>query len=119
MIQLRTRHGRIDISLTAYPMGNDLCVILTGGDTPHLGAVSAASPDMQTKTVAFESHKEYHVTEMATSHLRESFDGNVAVCCGIHLDNIGKQEIADVMELAEQLVLELCAQLKNDNGKSA
>jgi hypothetical protein len=116
MIQLSGKTGRIEINLTAYGMGGDLCVLISGGDTPHLGALTAASQSMGPKTIAFDTHKEYHVTEMAADRLHRAFDGNFVVCCGIHLDNIEKREIADVMELSEKLVLELCARLKNESG---
>ncbi len=117
MIQLSKKHNRIAINLTAYPMGEDLCVLITGGDTPHLGAFTAASRSMAPTTIAFDTHKEYHVTEMAAKHLREIYDGNFVVCCGIHLDNIEEQEISDVMEMTEQLVVHLCGCLKSESGE--
>ena len=116
MIQLRAAHDRIEISLMAYKMGNDLCVLITGGDTPHLGALTAASPSTEPETIAFDTHKEYYVTEMAAGRLRTAFKGNVVVCCGIHLDNIKKREIAAVLELSETLILELCVRLTNESG---
>lgn len=116
MVELSGQHQRITVNVAAYPMGQDLCVIITGGDTPHLGALTAASPSLDMQTIAFDTHKEYHVTEMAAELLRQSFKGNFVVCCGIHLDDISKQEIADVMALAERLVHELCAALKKEGN---
>ena len=46
-------------------LGDDLCVFITGGDTPHLGALTAASPTTPPKSIVFDTHKEYYVTEMA------------------------------------------------------
>jgi hypothetical protein len=114
MIQLKKKHGRIEIEIAAYPMGRDLCVLITGGDTPHLGALTAASPETAPETIAFRDHKEFHVTEMAAERLRTAYGGNIAVCCGIHLDNIERQEIADVMTLTENLVGELCVRLREN-----
>ena len=117
MIQLNRTYGRINIELTAYHMGGDLCVIITGGDTPHLGALTASSQCMEPKTIAFDTHKEYYVTQMAVELLREVFDGNVVVCCGIHLDGIEKQEISDVMDMTEKMIAELCGLVKNETGE--
>ena len=117
MIQLVEKRGRIKITLSAYRVGDDLCVLLTGGDTPHVGALTAASQTMEPKSIVFDTHKEYYVTEMAAGHLRKVFMGNVVVCCGIHLDGIDKLEIETVMKLAEKMTLELCARLKNENGE--
>lgn len=115
MIQLSGKYQRIDINISAYEMGKDLCVLITGGDTPHLGALTAASQSMAPQTIAFDTHKEYHVTELATRYLLQEYKGNFVVCCGIHLDDINKQEISDVMELAEKMIRELCARLKAES----
>ncbi len=112
MIQLTQKSGRIEITLTAHRLGDDLCVFITGGDTPHLGALTASSPTMPPKSVVFDTHKEYYVTEMAAGYLSAGFMGNAVVCCGIHLDDIEKQEIQDVMELSEKMVRQLCARLE-------
>ena len=117
MIQLRKKYDRIEINLTAYRMGKDLCVLITGGDTPHLGALTAGSRSMETKTIAFDVHKEHFVTELAAAHLRQAYDGNFVVCCGIHLDNIEKREISDVMDMTENMIVELCDRLKNESGE--
>lgn len=93
-------------------MGQDLCVIIMGGDTPHLGAVTTSSQTNNPETTVFDTHKEYHVTELAARILRQEYDGNLVVCCGIHLENIEKQEIAEVMVMAEQMIIELSRRLK-------
>lgn len=111
MIRLSRKKHRIRLSLNAYGVGPDLCVIITGGEA-HIGAVTSASKTMEPETTAFDTHKEYHVTEMAAEILRQTFDGNFTVCCGIHLDDIEKQEIKDIMDLAEQMIHELCLRLK-------
>lgn len=113
MIQIKRQQGRIDIELAAHRMGKDLCVLITGG-VPHLGALTAASESLGSQSIVFDDHQEYHVTEMAVRLLRGSFDGNVVVCCGIHLDDIEKHEIAEVMKIAEEMIEELCIRLKKE-----
>lgn len=112
MIRLNKKKNRIKLSLKAVTMGQDLCVIFTGGELPHLGAVTAASKTTTPETTVFDEHKENHVTQMAAEILRKEFDGNFVVCCGIHLDNIEKQEITDVMDMSEQMIFELVRRLK-------
>ena len=113
MIQINKEMNRLKINLTAFQMGKDLCVILAGGDAPHLGALTAGSKSMNLETFVFDTHKENYVTEMAAEILRKEYPGNFVVCCGIHLDNIEKQEISAVMELCNQMIAELCAKLKS------
>jgi hypothetical protein len=111
MISLNKNKNRIHLNLKAVPMGSDLCVVITGGDTPHLGAVTVVSASKEPVTEAFDEHKDDAVTKLAAEILRREFAGSFAVCCGIHLDNIEKQEIADILEMSEQMVRELCRRL--------
>ena len=111
MITIRNRRGRISIQLTAVPMGGDLCVLIAGGDTPHIGAVTATSRTMPAETIVFDTHKEFHVTKMTAEFLRERLNRNIVVCCGIHLDDITKDEIADVLNLSMELLEDLCTRL--------
>ena len=107
MININKKVNRIEVNLTAFQMGKDLCVILTGGDTPHLGAITAASQSLSPETIVFDTHKENFVTEMIAKILRKEYEGNFVICCGIHLDDIEKQEISDVMDLCKNMIMEL------------
>lgn len=113
MIKISRKVNRIEVNLVTFPMGKDLCVILTGGDTPHLGAITAGSQSLSPQTIVFDTHKENFVTEMAANMLRREHEGNFIICCGIHLDNIEKKEICVVMDLCNEMIIELCDKLKN------
>jgi len=113
MININKKVNRIEVNLTAFQMGKDLCVILTGGDTPHLGAITAASQSLSPETIVFDTHKENFVTEMIAKILIKEYEGNFVICCGIHLDDIEKQEISDVMDLCKTMTMELCDKLKS------
>ena len=112
--------GRIGITLRAVFMGRDLCVMITGGDTPHLGALTAVSNNQAPETIVFGAHKEHFVTEMAAGRLQTVLAGGgdrrAVVCCGIHLDNIEKREIDAVMALAGDMTEELCRRLDGGAG---
>lgn len=90
--------GRLKISMQALPMGKDWCFIVTGGELPHLGAVSAGGC-----TFAFAGHKEHAVTHRMCEAFGKKLPMNVAVFCGIHLDNISREEIADTIALCDEL----------------
>lgn len=103
--------GQIPVNLMAVPMGGDLCVIITGGDLPHLGAVTVGAVDLEPETVSFNTHKERHITAMAAGMLRERFDRHFAVLCGIHVDKIKKEEIDDIMALTKEMIEELIVRI--------
>jgi gallate decarboxylase subunit D len=113
MIRLNKKLNRIEINLTAFPMGRDVSVIITGGDKPHLGALTAASRSLDPETIVFDNHKENFVTEMVAKVMREEYTGNFVVCCGIHLENIEKHEISDILDLCYQMTVELCDELRS------
>jgi hypothetical protein len=107
MIELVKANGRINIKLNAIEMGEDLCVIVTGGDKPHLGAVTVGSKHSEANTFCFPHHKEDSVTTLLYSLITETFNKNVVVCCGIHIDNITKEEISSVISLCSEMIIEL------------
>jgi len=115
MITISQKKGRVALTLTAFEMGNDICVILTGGEE-HLGAVTVGSPQGRLETVAIGSHKEYYVTEKMGQILESAYSGSYVICCGIHLDNITKDEIATTIDLSGKMVEALCKQLNSNNA---
>ena len=54
MIEIKKEFKRIKINLKAIKMGEDLCVILTGGDKPHLGALTIGSSLVNLNTFTFQ-----------------------------------------------------------------
>ncbi len=118
MIELHKVNKRLTIDLIVIPMGQDICIVVTGGDTPHLGSITSGSKAVSPETFSFESHKEGIVTEMMSCIIRERFDGNFVICCGIHVDNITIQEIKDVNEICRLLAIELCEKLKSTDHLS-
>lgn len=109
MIVIDKKLGRIKIKLQAIRMGQDLCVIITGGKE-HIGAVTF-SYDTEANTVAFGNHKENFVTQAVGDVLKDNYCGNFVICCGIHFDNITKEEIGLVKVLTLNITEELCLKL--------
>jgi hypothetical protein len=112
MIKISRKINRLEINLVAFNMGKDICIVLTGGDTPHLGAVTVGSPISSIETFTFENHKENIITKVIGEILNKEYTGNFVICCGIHLDNITKQEISMSLNLCSEMTIELCEQLK-------
>jgi len=102
---------RIEIKAVSLPMGNDLCVVLTGGAKPHLGAVGVAQvrPNTHdpkklttsTSVITLFGHKEDVVATKVAHALAVKLNKNV-VSCGIHVDNITPDEMKFVWEAIEK-----------------
>ena len=120
-IILEAGRGRTHLRLGATPMGRDLCVTLDGGDQPHIGAValSQARPSHRgeglgasTSVLTLLGHKEDDLARTLAARLAVAVDGTVCVACGIHVDGITDQDLADIHELAEELARELLVNLR-------
>jgi gallate decarboxylase subunit D len=102
------KSGRISVDAVLVPMGNDLCVAITGGERPHLGAAAVAQvrPSLAdparlsatTSVITLLGHKENIVATRVAHDLAAGLNKNVAVACGIHVDNITSQEMQFVNE---------------------
>lgn len=106
--------GRITIQFTAIHMGRDLCIVVCGGERPHLGAAalaqsrsSLANPEEMSASVSVLTllgHKEDKLASWVAERISRSSGVNVAVLCGIHLDDIQRTEI----EIIRHMVNEWC-----------
>ncbi|WP_312093460.1 hypothetical protein [Niallia sp.] len=117
MIHREKKSGRIHVVLDAYFMGEDLLLFLSGGDRPHLGTITAGARLEPIQTIQLQQHKEFYITEELSILLRKQFSGNFAICGGVHLDNIQKEEITLLtdlcIELGKEVIDELTSEVKN------
>jgi len=112
MIQLEAQRGRVRLRMIALPMGRDLCVTLSGGDQEHIGAVALRHPGgAETQVLTLPEHREDELARTIAARLSAHQGATVCVACGIHLDDIQPSEIADVLELAEELTRQLMDRL--------
>jgi hypothetical protein len=120
--QWKDQYSRIIIEFTSVPMGNDLCVVIAGGEVPHLGAVAVAQvrPSLQdgaklsasTSVITLLGHKEDVIARKVAHVLAAKLNKNVAVCCGIHVDDITPDELSFV----ERAVQRFC-EAYSDTGQ--
>lgn len=119
------RRGRIVLRLTCVRMGRDLNVSLAGGDREHIGAVALAQarpslsdPGRTSSSVsvlAILGHKEDELARGIASGLAAALGVTVCVACGIHLDGLTPEEMAEVPILAGELVEELRGRLAGND----
>ncbi len=104
--------SRITINFISIAMGNDLCVVISGGDVPHLGAVAVSEVrasmldpshlSASTSVITRLGHKEDLVSRRVGEALAAKLNKNVVVCCGIHVDNITQSELGFVAEAVDR-----------------
>jgi len=114
--------GRIKIELACISMGKDLCVVISGGELPHLGAMavaqvraSLADPaklSSSTSVITIVGHKEDALAKEVADNLAVQLNKNVVSCCGIHIDDATSDEIHIVADMVKKMIQVLITQLK-------
>ena len=113
--------GRIGIRMEAIGMGADYCLVITGGDRPHLGAVALSTPrpsladpekiSASTSVLTLVGHKEDEVARKIAYRFAARLSCHVVVACGVHLDNITRNELAMMERMLNELAEELLKKL--------
>lgn len=103
----------IEIKIIINEIGNDLCVIIFGGDMPHIGCVTLSQPrpslmnesviSSTTSIINIIGHKDDIIARYASEKLSSSLNKNVVVSCGVHVDNIKDNEIDAIIAMAKEL----------------
>jgi metal-dependent hydrolase (beta-lactamase superfamily II) len=122
--ELEAVEGRINIKIKAIELGNDLCVIVTGGESPHIGCtiLSVPRPGLDDKSIISSTesvlnltgHKDDDALRHAAHLLSSKLNKNVVVTGGIHVSNITEEEISTVIRLLKDLTEKLIIQIKNN-----
>lgn len=109
------------VILTAevIPMGDDLCVAVTGGDRPHLGCAALAvphpgitDPSLPSATVStlnLPAHRDGYLADRMAKTLSAALAHPVAVVCGVHFDRFSPE----LARGAERAVDALCREILN------
>ena len=112
--------GFYQISAHGQYIGNDLHVVITGGEQPHVGAVAVGSqasdePDgIRVALITVPGHKEDVVVEKAAKRLARQLGITVLVAAGMHWDEIDKKGIAQVLEYVDQLTEKILHEVRGD-----
>ncbi len=112
-LQVSASRGRLRLDAVACRAGDDLAVVLTGGERPHVGCVvvarahpAADDPRRTTVTssvLAAPPHREEALARPLAETLARALGGTVVVSAGVHTDRLGKRGIAGYLELGEEV----------------
>ncbi|MHA2295986.1 MAG: prenylated flavin chaperone LpdD [Candidatus Hodarchaeales archaeon] len=108
--EFELREGRIELNFRFFEMGNDIVCLVAGGKT-HLGAASisevyhkSGNTRASTSTLSVHGHQDGIVTSKMAESLTKKLHCNVITVVGIHIDNITRDEIRNVLSLCETAV---------------
>lgn len=113
MIHIHKNRGRIYIQMDAYHMGTeDIVILISGGDRPHLGTITAGTQNQLLQTIQFQQHQEFYFTEELAIYLRKQWHGHFVICGGVHINQISGVEINQVIEMVIEMGNELILHLQ-------
>lgn len=119
---LSLTYGRIHVRAELLRVGQDVCVVLSGGDRPHIGCatLSVARPSLAesskgsatTSIFNVTGHKDGEAAQYMSQRLSTALQKTVVVCGGIHVAAIQPEEIQTVMEMVRALTEAVIEELK-------
>ena len=86
------------------PLDDGLQLLLTGGDRSHIGAVSTAEPDGTVQTQTFPGHRDQELSAPWARTLAQRLGCRVCVICGIHYDDLAREDLQTVLAAADALL---------------
>lgn len=87
-------------------------VSVYGGSRSHVGAVSLAEPNGCVQTIERDHHRDSAVSALWSQTLATQFQTPVCVRCGIHYDNITKEQLSAIVHCCDELLQEIISHLK-------
>lgn len=121
-MRAQSRVNGVLLTAEVIPMGEDLCVAVTGGDRPHLGCAALAlphpgitdptAPSATVSALNLPAHRDDRVAGGMAKTLSAALARPVAVLCGIHFDHFSPQLAADTERAAAELCDEILGLLE-------
>lgn len=118
--------GRTIVNAIFHNTKQGIQVLLTGGTTPHIGAVVMALPRHSLKKdnslssdcfiLPVPGHKDHIPAQLIAQSLAEAFDIPCVVTAGIHSDDISQQEIEDILKNTQILLQKMIETKLNPNS---
>ncbi len=104
-------------------IGQDLLITIIGGDTPHIGTVTAYAKETDEQTIRFPSHDgRFHKDDVLAQSLlaviKEELPGNCLITSGVHVDHITNAQIHASFPMAENLGRQILAWLQKQTFNS-
>lgn len=108
--------GRMSLLLEWERIGDDLSVKLTGGAS-HVGAVAVGIFDRvsgraSASVITVPGHREEELALLGARKLSEASRSATVFIAGIHVDDITKREIEEIVSVSEGMIEELSGILR-------
>ncbi|HIH75451.1 MAG TPA: hypothetical protein HA306_09995 [Methanosarcina sp.] len=120
MFKITRKVSRIDITLEAKKLGEDYLLTLTGG-IEHVGAVAVGLFDEKSgrsssSVLTLPGHREEQLALDSARQVSRATGRTSVVVVGIHVDDIGLEEIKEIVSVSEEMVENFIASCEKNNA---
>ena len=96
--------GRYRVWVEQKKIGNDILLILGGGEKSHVGGVVLCEPGKKPRVIEVEGHYDDVVLKNLAQAACIKFKVIVVAVGGVHIDNATKEEINILVENCKELI---------------
>ncbi len=96
-------NGKHRVQLEKQMIGDNLLIILEGGEKPHIGSVVTCEPGKDAILVRLGTHKDYIVLKPIAETACKKYHTTVVAVGGIHIDNATREDIDLIMTNCKRL----------------
>jgi len=103
MLMITSGIGKHRVQLEQQRIGEDILLVLQGGEKPHIGSMIVCEPGKETRVVRLGSHKDYIVLEPLAVTACEKYKTTVVAVGGIHIEQASQKDIELVIRNCKEL----------------
>ncbi len=101
-MELKVSKNDIILSAKIFNICDDLVIFVYGGDTPHVGS-SVLANIHEIKSISFKNHKDDIALKIIAKKILKKSRKNVCLVGGIHIDDIKKEQIGQILKMCKKL----------------
>jgi hypothetical protein len=97
------------VDLDVHEIGNDLLILLKGGEKPHIGAVAMAFPYKNTASASLLSvygHKDGEIAKPLAEKVAKKLNKTVVLIAGLHIENATEEDIKRLIDNSNIIIEE-------------
>ena len=126
MMEIIEGKDKYKVKLVAIKSGEDLTVIISGGEKPHIGAIAVSIPrpslkdlnkmSASTSVFTLTGHKEDELSRQIAENITKVTEKVTVTVVGLHIDKAAAQDIEYLIQNTQKVVNKLRIKLLKKAG---
>ncbi len=100
-------NGRYSVWVDKHWIGENLVLLVGGGEKPHIGGIVVCEPDKPPLIFSLPNHRDTIILEIIAFSACKKYNTTCVAIGGIHIDNASKEEINRIIENCRKLAEEI------------